>query len=330
MATVVLVHGIAQEQKTADGLEAEVWLPALAGGIREAGRPELADRIRGFDAANRIDVRMAFYGALYLERGAQGATGPNLADLPDDQVEMLEQLAASWLSNAADYADDPRDQATAEMYRRAAAAPPETAQGARAALRPTLDTLTKIRWFAPIGMGIASRFVWRALTQVTRYLNDETLRAKAQQRVLDLIDADTRLVISHSLGTVVAYEALHSTDQPTALITLGSPLALQNVIYQRLRPQPSCVPPAVTRWDNFVDNDDLVAAHTDLRPYFPPQPDSTVAPITAQGLNNGSQPHDAAHYLGKRAVGAAVSTTLEHESHLSPPQAEPDDLTPHS
>ncbi|MBV8095822.1 MAG: hypothetical protein JO110_21845 [Acetobacteraceae bacterium] len=44
MAEVVLVHGIAQEQKTADGLETE-WLPALAGGIRIAGYDAIADRI---------------------------------------------------------------------------------------------------------------------------------------------------------------------------------------------------------------------------------------------------------------------------------------------
>ena len=36
MATIVLVHGIAQEQKSADTLEEE-WLPDLAGGVRAAG-----------------------------------------------------------------------------------------------------------------------------------------------------------------------------------------------------------------------------------------------------------------------------------------------------
>jgi hypothetical protein len=38
----VLVHGIAQEQRSADELEAK-WLPALAGGLRIAGYPDLAD-----------------------------------------------------------------------------------------------------------------------------------------------------------------------------------------------------------------------------------------------------------------------------------------------
>ena len=44
MAMIVLVHGIALEQKSADMLEAE-WLPALAGGVRNAGFPATADRL---------------------------------------------------------------------------------------------------------------------------------------------------------------------------------------------------------------------------------------------------------------------------------------------
>jgi Alpha/beta hydrolase family len=116
---------------------------------------------------------------------------------------------------------------------------------------------------------MAGKLVWRALTQVTRYLTDDEIRAYAQQQVLDAIGPDTRLVIGHSLGAVVAYEALHHIHHPTALLTLGSPLALRTVVYDRLRPTPSHVPPTVTRWDNLVDRDDLVAAHLDLAPYFP-------------------------------------------------------------
>ncbi|MFD4433484.1 hypothetical protein [Nocardia sp. NPDC058497] len=40
------------------------------------------------------------------------------------------------------------------------------------------------------------------------------------------------------LGSVVAYDAMHLSDHPAALITLGSPLGLQGVVYPRLRPQP--------------------------------------------------------------------------------------------
>lgn len=136
------------------------------------------------------------------------------------------------------------------------------------------------------------------------------IRAYAQHQVLAAIGADTRLVIGHSLGSVVAYEALHQTDHPSALLTLGSPLGLRNVVYERLRPSPPYVPPAVTKWDNLVDRDDLVAAHLDLAPYFPPAPGSTVAPVTAPPLDNGAKPHDAQHYLAKTATGRIVTAAV--------------------
>src|SRR5262249_18903816 len=41
---IVLVHGIDQQQLSADSLEKE-WLPALAGGVRTAGFPDVADRL---------------------------------------------------------------------------------------------------------------------------------------------------------------------------------------------------------------------------------------------------------------------------------------------
>jgi len=112
--------------------------------------------------------------------------------------------------------------------------------GARATLgRPALNALAQLRWFAPFGMAVASRFVWRALTQVSRYLTDDQIRSFAQDQVLQWIGPDTRLVIGHSLGSVVAYEALHHiSDRPLhglTLMTLGSPLGLKSVVYERLR-----------------------------------------------------------------------------------------------
>jgi hypothetical protein len=188
--------------------------------------------------------------------------------------------------------------------------PPPGAQGAKAALRPAMNALTRLRWFAPLGVGLAGKFVNRALTQVTRYLTDEHIRHTAQQRVLNLIGPDTHLVICHSLGTVVAYEALHQTNQPVTLITLGSPLGLRNIIYDRLLPQPTTIPASVQCWHNYADRDDLVATQLDLNPLFPPPPGSTVTIRTGPALDNGSFPHDATHYLTKTSVGRAVAEPL--------------------
>jgi hypothetical protein len=166
-------------------------------------------------------------------------------------------------------------------------------------------------------MAVASKFVWRALTQVSRYLTDDTIRTYAQDQVLQWIGPDTRLVIGHSLGSVVAYEAIHRayeaghlpTDQTLTLITLGSPLGLQGVVYNRLRPQPPHVPPAVNRWENFAANDDLVAAQLDLTSYFPPAPESSVTPVT-HIVDTGAKPHQIEHYLTKPTAGRIVTEAL--------------------
>jgi hypothetical protein len=160
-------------------------------------------------------------------------------------------------------------------------------------------------------MKIAAPVVWHTVTQVTRYMSDEDIRTQAQQRVLNLIDYDTRLVIGHSLGSVVAYESLHHTKRPIALITLGSPLGLQNVIYRkgRLQVWPPHVPPTVTSWYNFAAKDDLVAARLDIAPYFPSAPDRTVRPIS-HIVDTGSKPHDIVHYLTQPSCGQAVSYAL--------------------
>ncbi|MFE9580594.1 hypothetical protein ACFYO1_29745 [Nocardia sp. NPDC006044] len=305
MATIVLVHGIAQEQAAADTLEAQ-WLPALAGGVRNHGDGELADRLWRNGLPGEISTRMAFYGNQFLAEGAQGTA---IGDLDEEQLELMEQLAEQWLATAAEFASDQRDRATAQ--RLSAVPPPEAkAQGAKAALRPALNALIRLRWFAPTGIGLAEKFVVRALSQVTRYFTDPAIREYAQQQVLAHVGPETRLIVAHSLGSVVAYEALHRVDQEVTLLTMGSPLGLRTVIYDRLRPKPSTVPKSVAGWHNLVDRDDLVAAHLDLAPYFPPFPGADIAPITEEPLDNGASPHDSTNYLTKAITGGIVAKAL--------------------
>jgi hypothetical protein len=92
MATFVLVHEIAQEQKSADTLEEE-WLPDLTGGVRTAGFPEIADRLyRLRSGPGGIDTRMAFDGDLPdapVERaGGARVRGGACAGLPGGEEEV--------------------------------------------------------------------------------------------------------------------------------------------------------------------------------------------------------------------------------------------------
>ena len=107
MAQVVLVHGIAQEQRSADTLERN-WLPALAGGIRTSGATELADAIWRNGPRRDIDIRMAFYGDLFIAHDQQGIGDP-FAELSYDAAALVYELALAWLHTAAKYAVDERD-----------------------------------------------------------------------------------------------------------------------------------------------------------------------------------------------------------------------------
>jgi hypothetical protein len=105
---------------------------------------------------------------------------------------LAEQLAHAWLQRAAADASEPRQRAEAavELARLDGTVPAEV-QGTGAALRSATAALAHVRCFAPFGMGLAERFVNRALAQVTSYLIDESVRAYALDKVASLIDPDT-------------------------------------------------------------------------------------------------------------------------------------------
>lgn len=91
-------------------------------------------------------------------------------------------------------------------------------------------------------------------------------RVKACEALADTIRRRRpRVLIAHSLGSVVAYETMWANPELDIelLITLGSPLGMRNVVFERLLPTPldgrGRRPPNVRRWVNIADKDDIVA-----------------------------------------------------------------------
>ncbi len=87
-------------------------------------------------------------------------------------------------------------------------------------------------------------FVAVCFPEVARYLatDDAPARTQAREHVATTIaERQARVVIAHSLGTVVAYETLHAHPdlEVDLLVTLGSPLALPDAIFPRLQPRPA-------------------------------------------------------------------------------------------
>jgi pimeloyl-ACP methyl ester carboxylesterase len=150
--------------------------------------------------------------------------------------------------------------------------------------------------------------------QVARFLGEPDVKSRVLDRVHAQVDAHTCAFIGHSLGSVVAYEYLcrHPATESAVLITLGSPLGIRTVIFDKLTPPPTDagagVWPGATRWTNIADRDDIVALRKDLAPLFPP-PEGVPA-IVDLLVDNGGKPHSAERYLTTPEAGAAVAAGL--------------------
>ncbi|MFJ2645447.1 serine peptidase [Streptomyces sp. NPDC087420] len=139
--------------------------------------------------------------------------------------------------------------------------------------------------------------------EVTRYF--AAGRDGVRERVrAALLRHRPQLVVAHSLGSVVAYEALHDLADEVEvelLLTLGSPLALPHAIFHRLDPAPlrglGARPANVGRWVNIADTGDFVAvpkgALAKLFSGVEEQPDISIAPLW---------PHSALDYLRHTSV----------------------------
>jgi hypothetical protein len=246
---------------------------------------------------------MAFYGDRFRIAGQQGVE-PGV--LTGGRAAIAEELALEWLHNAAD-STRPRDAGNARMEL-AALADDGQAQGPLAVVGRAVAALDRVPWLTRTGLAALGLAV-RALTQVTEYLSNPAVRDYALGKVRQHLGPDTRVLIGHSLGSVIAYEAAREHPHPLRLmVTLGSPLAL-SAVRTRLR-LPPAFPPTLGRWVNLADRDDVVAARPHLSRVFDVnRPVGAVFDSTYM-VDNGAQPHQAGFYLSNRQTGLAVATEL--------------------
>src|SRR4028119_287569 len=129
------------------------------------------------------------------------------------------------------------------------------------AVQRALNALSQSSFFS----GIGERTLVGVLKQVRLYFNNPQLRATALRSVEDTVTDDTLVLIGHSLGSVVAYEALaaHPEWKVHTLVTLGSPLGIGKIVFDRLNPLPvdgrGAFPGSVAAWVNMAAAGDGVA-----------------------------------------------------------------------
>jgi hypothetical protein len=240
---------------------------------------------------------MAFYGDLFRPLGELLAPGDPIYGAADVEPGLEQELLFAWW------------RAAAMVDARVAPPDANTLVRVPGSVRAALRQLSRSTFFA----GLALRALVFDLKQVRRYLQEPDLRMAARARLSALIDSDTRVVVAHSLGTVVAYEALCAlpNHQVRAFITLGSPLGIQNLVFDRLDPTPLAgraqwPGSGELLWTNVADSGDVVALEKDLRARFGDRVRNAI-------VHNGAHAHDATAYLTDKLTGAAVMGGLDGE-----------------
>jgi hypothetical protein len=287
VARVVAVHGI---NNTYSGPRrmADDWVGALLDGVEFAG---------GAGLLGRQDVGCAFYGDVFRRPGRMLGDDDMASLGPEDVSAGSEaELLEAWWRAAAEA--DPR-----------VVPPGARTLGPVTGVQAALAALSGSRFLA----GTTERFLIFWLRQVRAYFTKPELREEIQQRFAGIIGPDTRVVVAHSLGSVVAYEALcaHPGWNVRGLVTLGSPLGIRNIIFDRLRPAPQQLagswratwPSQLVSWTNIADRADFVALVKRLGPVF----GDAVVDVE---IDNGAYVHEVGRYLTAAETGSAIARAL--------------------
>ncbi len=159
-----------------------------------------------------------------------------------------------------------------------------------------------------IGQAVSQAAWERTVDLVTILSTDKTVAKEARRRLLALIGPETRVVVGHSLGSILSYRLLqdHPELQVDTLLTIGSPLGTSKVAdmlppvgTDGLWPWPG----STRRWVNIAALGDRVTGDGCLASTFGPR-------VINHRVDNGHRHHDPEPYLNAAITGAAVATAL--------------------
>jgi hypothetical protein len=254
MRQLIFVHGRAQENKDAKELKNE-WIEAWKKGL-EAN-----------DLANPLadeDIRFPYYGDTLVDMVA-GRSAEDAAEVivkgpppPSAEQEIMREMIAEIAAHEGVSESDIRAQLPSDVI-------------AKGPLNWgwVQGILGAIDHVSPVSRALVALVT----ADVAKYLTNVAIRTNIDNGVRSALLAEREAVlVSHSLGTVVAYNVLMSrTGQFPSVkvplfVTLGSPLAV-NAIKSRIRPHTYPTPP-VDKWYNAMDPDDVVSLYPLSKKHF--------------------------------------------------------------
>ena len=285
---LVFVHGRAQELKDSVKLKAD-WVKALGVGLAKSGLTlpiaETSVRFPYYGQTLYDLVNNAGVVAEVVVRGA--ATDPEAAFQAAVLKEVQKELGIS---------DAEVDQLLAADVKQRGVLNWEWTQ---AVLR-AIDR--KVPGGSAASIALATRDVYQ-------YLKNPVIRKTIDDGVKQALNQQPSVVVSHSLGTVVAFNLLKREGEAAGwevplFITLGSPLGV-TAIAAAMSPveHPYCV----GKWFNAMDDRDVVALYPLTRKHFNIDPEIENKTDVRNSTQNR---HGIDGYLDDAVVAARIHAAL--------------------
>ena len=179
-------------------------------------------------------------------------------------------------------------------------------QQTRAGIADALTDLAGADAIAALGQTASDAAFDRTVDMVTVMATEPDLRDRMRARIEPLVGDDTRVIVAHSLGTVLSYMAICNHPQWTVhtFVTLGSPLA-SPMIFDNLHlaaDGQAAWPGRVQRWVNVRAVGDKAAAV--------PLAEKFGDRVEDVRIDNGHRAHAPEPYLNASATGSAIAAAL--------------------
>lgn len=289
---LVFVHGRAQEHKEAVALKAE-WIAAWAEGLRKSNL---------MIPIAESDIRFPYYGQTLYDL-CEGLENQQIAEVivrGDNADAAHKEFMRSVLEEVR------KANGISESQLREVAGNDVVEHGPLnwAWLQGILQAIDR---YVP---GSSGASIAIATNDVYQYLRNPGIRDTLEEGVRMAMSSNIpTVVVSHSLGTVVAYNLLRREGASQRwsvplLVTLGSPLAV-TAIRQSLRPikYPECA----SKWFNAMDERDVVALYPLSKSHFDIDPEIE----NKTDVNNHTENrHGIAGYLDDKEVAKRIYDAL--------------------
>ncbi|MEE4013417.1 hypothetical protein V1T76_15200 [Roseibium sp. FZY0029] len=284
---VLMIHGIGQEGSTQKEL-LEKWTESL-------------HKVSPGLLAN-AETRMAYYGTT-LANWANGDTAVGMGTGATD-VNIGDADEIAFLTSALQEAAEVQNLTDADIASAEQDAAEVVAMDSMTG-RFLVGLVRALEKISPLKGSLLLRVVKQGHT----YLSSPGAGTAVDNLVRPYLKESPQVVITHSLGTVVAFKLLREIQKSGTdieiplLITMGSPLGLE-AFKKKLGP-PRFKPASVKRWLNFYDPSDFVSLGKALHREFATgiEDDGTVDNFTDNA-------HGIIGYLPHQGVVQALKTVL--------------------